>query len=123
VSPIAVDPRRSINVVGHTRQIEPVSALEDKLRGALKEAMRSRDAVARSAIRSALGAIDNAGSFGVNSSDLPGGSGLIAGDVQGLGAGDAPRREMDEGQIIEIVRAEVTSRKRGSQGLRRLGQD
>jgi uncharacterized protein YqeY len=99
-----------------------MSALEDRLRAALKDAMRSRDAVARSAIRCALAAIDNAGSLGVNNSDLPGRSGLIAGGVQGLGAGDAPRREMDEGQIIEIVRAEVTSRKEAAEDYEGLGR-
>lgn len=96
--------------------------MEDRLRAALKEAMKSRGAVARSAIRSALGAIDNAGSLGLDSPDLPGGSGRIAGGVQGLGAGDAPRRELDEGQIIEIVRAEVTSRQVAAKDYKDLGR-
>jgi hypothetical protein len=83
--------------------------------------MKSRDPIARSAIRSALGAIDNAGSVGVNDRDLPGSSGHIAGSVQGLGAGDVLRREMDDGQIIEIVRAEVTSRERAAEEYEGLG--
>ena len=73
-----------------------MSPLEDKLRAALKRAMKDRDPVARSAIRSALGAIDNAGSVGRDDLSAPGASGHIAGGVQGLGAGDAPRRELDE---------------------------
>jgi uncharacterized protein len=53
--------------------------------------------------------------------DLPGSSGHIAGSVQGLGAGDVLRREMDDGQIIEIVRAEVTSRERAAEEYEGLG--
>jgi uncharacterized protein len=67
------------------------------------EAMKSRDAVATSAIRSALGAVDNAKSVGVTDRDVPVGADYIAGSVEGLGAGDVPQREMDDEQIIEIV--------------------
>jgi uncharacterized protein len=85
--------------------------------------MKSRDAVAKSAIRSALGAIDNAGSVGVNNNpELSSRSGSIAGSVQGLGAGDTARRELDEGQIIEIVRAEVTNRSMAATEYEELGR-
>jgi hypothetical protein len=75
--------------------------------------MKSRDVIATSAIRSVLGAIDNAGSVNVSARDAPEGSvgsGYTAGSVQGLGAGDVPRSELDDRQITEIVRAEVTDR-------------
>jgi uncharacterized protein YqeY len=109
---------------GTLGKLGSVSALEDRLRASLKEAVKSRDAVARSAIRSALGAIDNAGSVGVNNNpDLSSrSSGRIAGSVQGLGAGDAARRELDEGQIIEIVRAEVTNRNMAATEYEELGR-
>jgi len=96
--------------------------MEVRLRAALKEAMKSRDVIATSAIRSALGAIDNAGSVGANNRDLPVGSGHIAGSIQGLGAGDVPRREMNDGQIIEIVRAELRDRNRSSEEYRGMGR-
>lgn len=69
------------------------------------------------------GAIDNAGSVGVNNNpDLSSRSGHIAGSVQGLAAGDAARRELDEGQIIEIVRAEVTNRNTAAEEYEELGR-
>ena len=84
--------------------------------------MKSRDAIAISAIRCTLGAIDNAGSVAVDSNqDPPTSSRGIAGSVQGIGFADVPRREMDERQIIEVVRAEVTSRKEAAQEYQDLG--
>jgi uncharacterized protein len=85
--------------------------------------MKFGDAMAIAAIRRTLGAIDNAGSVDVNSNqDPPTSSRGIAGSVQGLGPGDVPRREMDEGQIIDVVRAEVTSRKEAAQEYQDLGR-
>lgn len=84
--------------------------------------MKSRDVVATSAIRSALGAIDNARSVGVTDRDVPAGSGRIAGSVEGLGAGDVPRREMDDEQIIEIVLVEVSDRERAAEEYSALGR-
>jgi uncharacterized protein len=108
---------------GSLGKLGSVSALEDRLRASLRETMKSRDAVAKSAIRSALGAIDNAGSVGVNNNpELSSRSGSIAGSVQGLGAGDTARRELDEGQIIEIVRAEVTNRSMAATEYEELGR-
>ena len=105
--------------MGHTGS---VSEIEGRLRAVLKEAMKSRDPIARTAIRSALRAIDNAGSVGASNREGSEGSGHIAGSVEGLGAGDVPRREMDEGQIIEIVRAEVTSREGAAEEYEGLGR-
>ncbi len=96
--------------------------MEGRLREALTEAMKTRDPIARAAIRSALGAIDNARSVAPGHREWLQGSGPIAGSVEGLGAGEAPRRELDEGQIIEIVRAEVTSRQEAVEEYERLGR-
>ena len=108
-------------MLGHG-QTGAMSALEDRLRAALKVAIKDRDPIARSAIRSALGAIDNAGSVGVHDRYVAGGSCHVAGGVEGLGAGDAPRRELNEGQIIEIIRAEVMSRARAAEEYEILGK-
>ncbi len=68
--------------------------------------MKARDAVAIAALRSALGAIDNAEAADL--AEAPSVQpGLIAGGVAGLGAGEVPRREISEGQLHEIVRAEI----------------
>jgi len=84
--------------------------------------MKSRDVVATSAIRSALGAIDNSGSVGVTDREVREGSGRIAGSVEGLGAGDVQRREIDDEQIIEIVLVEVRDREKAAEEYRALGR-
>jgi uncharacterized protein len=84
--------------------------------------MKSRDVVATSAIRSALGAIDNAGSVRVTDRGVPEGSGRIAGSVEGLGAGDVPRRELDDEQIMEIVLVEVRDREETAKEYSALGR-
>ena len=99
-----------------------MSTMEDRLRAALKEAMKSRDPIATATIRSALGAIDNAGSVRVDDLDLPQRSGHIAGSVKGLGAGDVPRMEIDDQQLIEIVQAQVTSREGAADEYEGLGR-
>src|SRR5580704_17483404 len=99
-----------------------MSDVELRLRAALKESMKSRDVVATSAIRSALGAIDNAGSVGGIGRVEPEDSGHIAGSVDGLGAGDVPRREWDEVQIVNIVLAEVKDRERAAEEYADLGR-
>jgi uncharacterized protein len=105
--------------MGHARE---ESDVEGRLRAALKEAMKTRDTIATSAIRSALGAIDNAGSAGGSDLGVPEGSGTIAGSMEGLGGGDVPRRELDEGQVIEIVRSEVMDRRNAAEEYDDLGQ-
>jgi uncharacterized protein YqeY len=69
------------------------------LRRDLAAAMRARDAVAVSALRTALAAIENAEAV------RPGPS-PVAGSVLGLGAGDVPRRDLTAGDVDRIVRAE-----------------
>jgi uncharacterized protein len=96
--------------------------MEDRLRAALTDAMKARDFIARSAIRSTLAAIDNAGSIGVSNPHPKQRSGQIAGSVQGLGAGDAPRRELGDGEIIEIVQAQVRGRERAVEEYESLGK-
>jgi hypothetical protein len=84
--------------------------VEDRLRKALKQAMKTLDPIAKSAISSVLGSIDIAGSVGLSGPNRPTTSGHIAGSVSGLGAGDVPPTGMDDGHLIEIVRAEVAIR-------------
>jgi uncharacterized protein len=98
--------------------------LRVRLRQALTTAMRARDAVAVSALRSTLGAIDNAEA--VDANDVvpiprsPGG--VIAGAVPGLGAGEVTRRQLSEDGIAGIVRAEVADREWAAADYERAGR-
>ena len=80
---------------------------------ALKDAMRARDPLAASALRTALGAIGNAEAVVVTSSSRTSpatGSPHFAGAVAGLGAGEAARRRLSAAEVEAIVRAEIVER-------------
>jgi uncharacterized protein len=88
----------------------------DQLRGqldtALKSALKARDRIAIAALRSALGAIDNAGAVE--------GSGRYA--AIGLGAGEAERRRLSIEEMRGIVRAEVADRATAADEYEHLGR-
>src|SRR5262245_1831305 len=96
------------------------SPLHTRLRGALPGALKARDRVAVAALRSALGAIDNAQAVEAPPAPLSGG--VIAGAVTGLGAGEAPRRELSECDIAAIVRGEVADRRAAAEDYERAGR-
>jgi hemoglobin len=81
--------------------------------------MKTRDAVSTSALRSALGAIDNAEAV---DADIvaPMAEGPIAGAVTGLGAGELPRRTLSEDDIAAIVQAEIAEREAEAQSYDEL---
>ena len=88
------------------------------LRRALTTALKARDAVAVSALRSALAAIENAGA--VDASHVPPpGSGPIAGAVDGLGAAEVERRAVD---VCAVVAAEVEQRREAAREYAALGR-
>ena len=79
-----------------------LTEIERRLRTSLTAALRARDAAAVAAYRSALAAADNAGAV-----EVP------AGPVRpalGVGAREASRNELSDGQIREIVRREIDDR-------------
>ncbi|AYF75251.1 hypothetical protein D7D52_16790 [Nocardia yunnanensis] len=80
--------------------------LRERLRAALPVAMKARDRAAAAALRSALGAIDNA--------EAVDGAGARAGAIEassvGLGTAEATRRELTEADIEGIVRTEIGER-------------
>jgi uncharacterized protein len=93
------------------------------LRQALTAAMRARDSVAASALRSALGAIGNAEA--VPAPEAPGshgGSVHIAGAAAGLGAGEAERRGLSEAEARAILRAEIEERLAAAADYERAGR-
>jgi uncharacterized protein len=99
---------------------DAASPLRTRLRGALPPALKARDQAAVAALRSALAAIDNAQA--VEAPPAPRTGGVIAGAVTGLGAGEAPRRELFEGDIAAIVRAEVADRRAAAADYESGGQ-
>ena len=85
------------------------SAIRPRLERALREALRARDTVAGSAVRSALAALDNAQAVPA-APPASTGSPHFAGAAAGLGAGEAERRRLSEAEARGIVRAEVAER-------------
>ncbi|MEH0418377.1 hypothetical protein [Streptomyces sp. B21-083] len=70
--------------------------------------MRARDKVAVSALRATLGALDNAEAVPVDEAELRG----MALELSPVGAGvtEAARRELSEGAVVDVVRAEAAER-------------
>lgn len=99
---------------------DAASPLHARLRRALPPALKARDRAAAAALRSALAAIDNAQAVEV--SPAPRSGGVIAGALTGLGAGDAPRRELSEDDVAAIVRAEVADRRAAAADYERAGR-
>ena len=83
------------------------------LRTQLTNAMKSRDADAMAALRSAMAAIGNAEAVSVEAPR----SGAIEASPVGVGAAEAPRRELTEADLIAIVSAEVDERREAVQHL------
>ena len=93
-----------------------------RLRPALAAALRARDMVAVSALRSALAAIGNAEAVEPGVAAPPGsGSPHVAGSVAGLGAAEAERRRLSAAEIGQIVRAEAGERERAARDYKRAG--
>jgi uncharacterized protein len=85
--------------------------VQDRLRQALRAAMKTRDTAAASALRSTLAAIANTEAVPTAVTPPPGGHQHIAGSVEGLGAAEAERRTLSDADVAGIVQAEVADRK------------
>jgi len=104
--------------------------LRDRLSRALPAAMKARDRLAMTALRSALAAIDNAGAVDPTQAASTG-SGLgaaraahseFAGTVAGVGAAEVKRRSLSQAQMEAIVRTEIADRETAATGYERAGQ-
>ena len=96
--------------------------VQDRLRAALTQAMKARDAVAVAALRSALGAIGNAEAVDTERAPQPGtGHPRLAGTVSGLRAAEVERRSLSEAELTEIIRAEVVDRHAAAHDYERAG--
>jgi uncharacterized protein YqeY len=99
----------------------PARPVRQRLELALREALRARDPVARSALRSALAAIDNASAVPAEQAPAASAGPHFAGAVAGLGAGEAGRRPLTEAEILDIVRAEVAERQAAARDYDQAG--
>lgn len=91
------------------------------MRAALKDAMKGKDKGAMSALRSALGAIDNAEAV-PNETTSGADTENVAGAVAGVGAADVARRELTADDVTGIVRAAVEERRANAAEYDGLGQ-
>jgi uncharacterized protein YqeY len=87
-----------------------MSAVEERLRAALRTALRDRDEVALGALRSTLAALGNATAVSAADPGAPVGDEHFAGSVVGVGAAELPRRELTESEAVAIVRVEIADR-------------
>ncbi|KOG37156.1 hypothetical protein [Streptomyces resistomycificus] len=69
--------------------------------------MRARDKAAVSALRATLAALDNAEAVPVGEAEL---RGVALEQSPGVGATEAARRELSEGGVVDVVRAEAAER-------------
>jgi hypothetical protein len=108
----------------------PVPDLRAVMRAALKDAMRSRDRLAVSALRSGLSALDNAEAVPTERSGHSGHSGNsvrvdgdspIAGAAVGLGATETARRELTAEDERALVVAEVAERREAAAEVEAAG--
>ena len=98
------------------------NTLAEHLRLALRDALKAKDVIAVSALRSALAAIDNAGAVPVQPVPSAGrGSAHFAGTAQGVGAGEAERRHLSEAEVEEITRAEIAERQAATRSYAQSG--
>jgi uncharacterized protein len=98
------------------------SGTRQRLQTALRAALRARDTIAISALRSALAAIDNASAVPAAPAPAAGTGGPhVAGAAAGLGAGEAARRLLTEADVQDIVRAEIAERQAAARDYGRSG--
>jgi uncharacterized protein len=98
------------------------ATVRDLLQRAVGEAMKARDMVAVSALRSALGAIDNASAVPAGAAPVTRtASPYVAGAAAGLGAAEIRRRSLSDQEATAVVRAEVAERLAAAQQYDRAG--
>lgn len=92
------------------------------LRAGLKTALKNRDRVATTALRSALAAIDNAEAVPVDQLSTATGTEHVVGAALGVGASEAQRGELTEADVRAIVENEVLERTTAADEYETLGR-
>jgi uncharacterized protein YqeY len=100
------------------------------LRNDLTSALKARDRVAITALRSALAAIDNAEAVPLDHTldaghppDNVTGNEHVAGSAAGLGAAEAERRHLTEADLRSIVEDEVRERSVAAEEYEQFGRN
>jgi uncharacterized protein len=97
--------------------------MRDRLREDLAAAMKARDRVAITVLRTRLGAIDNAEAVDVSPREPPGiGSHHIAGTSAGVGSADVTRRVLSDADVGAIIRDEANERWQAAAEYEKLGR-
>jgi uncharacterized protein YqeY len=94
--------------------------LRERLRDALGVAIKQRDRVAVTALRSALAAIENAGA--VERGESVDRRLAIEQIPVGVGAAEVPRRVLTELDVLGIVRGEIADRESAALGYEQAGR-
>jgi uncharacterized protein len=94
--------------------------LRQRLRNALVAAMKERDRVTVTALRSTLAAIDNAEAVDITA--VASGSLTIESSPVGIGVAEAERRALSEEDIAQIVGSEVADREAAALEYDRAGR-
>ena len=94
--------------------------VRDRLRSALRQAMKDRDQHAVAGLRSAIAAIDNAEAVEAGALEMA--QGPIAGARTGLGAAEAVRRELTPAEVTMLIQAEVDDRRNAADEYAAIGQ-
>lgn len=92
------------------------------LRAAIRDAMRAREPHTLSVVRETLAAIDNAEAEDRNLAPA-GHSEVIAGAVEGIGAGEIARRALGPHEAREIIERELRERRDAAASYAALGRD
>ena len=106
-----------------TRHFSDAAELRAALRRDLSAAIKSRDADAVAALRTAIAAIDNAQAVAAPEAAPPATSAHIAGARAGLGAAEAARRPLTADELEAILRAQLAEYTREADGYAAHGQE
>jgi len=98
------------------------NGLPARLQLALRDAIKAHDAIAISALRSALGAIGNAEAVDPSAAPQADLAEHFAGSVTGLAAAEVRRRPIGAAGLEGIVRTEIAERQLAAGEYERLGQ-
>jgi uncharacterized protein len=93
----------------------------ERLGQALRDALKARDTMAVSALRSALSAIANAEAVETGAGARAS-SPYVAGAASGIGSGDVPRRALTDADVDRIVQTEISERLQAADGYDRAGR-
>ena len=116
------DEDRQIDAVNQAPHMEPRADALMLLRRALDHALRTRDPIGISALRSALSAISNAEAVSAAPGVARPTSPHIAGAAAGVYGGEARRRDLSAAEVDQIVQAEIDERLQAAGDYDRAGR-